>query len=101
MFKGRRVGTLTTGIVLIAFGILFILRITFPQIEIGFILSLWPAILIFLGIEVLAHCIFGKEEQMKYDGGAIVLMFILAFFAMAMAGAEFILNNMNEFRGFL
>ena len=101
MFKGRRVGTLTAGIILIAFGLLFILRTIFPQIEIGFILSLWPTILIFLGIEVLAYYMFSKEEPMKYDRGAILLIIILAFFTMAMAGAEFILNNINELREFL
>jgi uncharacterized membrane protein HdeD (DUF308 family) len=93
MFKGRRVGTLTAGIVLIVFGLLFIARLFFPQIDYNFILSLWPVILVFLGIELLASFMVNKEEPMKYDVGAIVLIIILAFFAMAMAGAEFVIKG--------
>lgn len=98
MFKGRRVGTLTAGIVLIIFGLLFIFRTIFPQLETSLILSLWPAILIVLGLEVLASYLIGKEEQIRYDGGAIVLIIVLAFFALTMAGAEFVINNVNELR---
>lgn len=98
MFKGRRVGTLTAGIVLVAFGLIFILRLVIPQIELNFILALWPIILIILGIETLASYSINKEEPMKYDGGAILLMIVLAFFALTMAGVEFILNNISVLR---
>lgn len=39
MFKGRRVGTLTTGILLIVFGLLFIIRLAFPDLDYTVILS--------------------------------------------------------------
>ncbi len=38
---------------------------------------------------------------MRYDGWAIALTIILSFFAMAMAGAEFIINHFSEFKNLL
>lgn len=97
MLRGRRVGTLTAGIVLVAFGILFFLRIIFPDLDLEFIASLWPLILIFLGIEMIVGYAVNKEEQIRYDGGAIFLIILLSFFAMGMAGIEFILKHYKEF----
>jgi len=98
MFKGRRVGTLTTGVALIAFGLLFIMRLIFPHLDYTAILSLWPLVLIFLGTEIIVSYIINKEETMKYDAGAITLIIILSFFAMGMAGAEFTINHLKEIR---
>ncbi|MDS0527444.1 hypothetical protein NNC19_17275 [Clostridium sp. SHJSY1] len=93
MYKGRRVGTFTAGIVLVLFGILFLLRLVTDSINIIFIASLWPLILVLLGIEVIMACIINKEEKMQYDFGAIILVIILAFFAMGMGGAEFVYTH--------
>jgi uncharacterized membrane protein HdeD (DUF308 family) len=98
MFKGRRVGTLTAGVVLIIFGLLFTARIIFPLLNYAAILQLWPVILVFLGIEVIVSYIINKEEKLKYDGGAIALVVILSFFAMGMAGAEYLINHLEEIR---
>lgn len=98
MLKGRRVGTFTAGIVLIAFGILFLLRLKFPNLSISIIISLWPLILIFLGIEILAAYVINKEEKMRYDAAAIMLIVVLSFFAMGMAGTEFVINHLEQFR---
>ena len=98
MFKGRRVGTFTAGIVLIMFGVMFLLRTIFPIINFSLILSLWPLILVFLGIEIIVAYIINKEEQMKYDASAIVLIIILSFFAMGMATMEFLINHSSEIK---
>ena len=98
MFKGRRVGTFTAGIVLIMFGVMFLLRTIFPIINFTLILSLWPLILVFLGIEIIVAYIINKEEQMKYDASAIVLVIILSFFAMGMATMEFLINHSSEIK---
>lgn len=95
MYKGRRVGTFTAGIVLVLFGALFLLRLVTDSINIMFIASLWPLILVFLGVEVIAASIINKEEKMQYDFGAIILIIILAFFAMGMGGAEFVYSHMK------
>ncbi|MBW6411616.1 LiaF transmembrane domain-containing protein [Clostridium weizhouense] len=98
MLKGRRVGTLTAGIVLITFGVMFLLRLVNTTINISLIASLWPIILILLGIEIILSYITNKEEKMKYDFGAIILIIILAFFAMGMGITEFIITHLEEFK---
>ena len=99
MLKGRRVGTLTEGIVLFVFGVMFLLRVVTTNINILLIASLWPLILVLLGIEIILAYIINKEEKMKYDFGAIILVIILAFFAMGMGGAEFIITHLSQVRG--
>lgn len=99
MFKGRRVGTLTAGIVLVVFGIMFLLRLVTSNINILLIASLWPLILISVGIEIIAAYIINSKERIQYDFSAIILVIILAFFAMGMGGTEFIITHLPDFRG--
>ncbi|MDR3595883.1 hypothetical protein [Clostridium sp.] len=99
MLKGRRVGTLTAGIVLVVFGAMFLLRSVTTNINILLIASLWPFILVSVGIEIIAAYIINKEEKMQYDFGAIILVIILAFFAMGMGGVEFIITHFSQFNG--
>ncbi|AUM96108.1 TPA: hypothetical protein LA742_004184 [Clostridium botulinum] len=101
MLKGRRVGTLTAGIILVIFGVIFLLRLVTANINIYLIASLWPIILVLLGIEIIVAYIINKEEKMKYDFGAIVLVIILVFFAMGMGVAEFVINHLAQFKGII
>lgn len=99
MIKGRRVGTLTAGILLVVFGIMFLLRLVTSNINILLIASLWPLILVSVGIEIIVAYIINKEEKMQYDFSAIILIIILSFFAMGIGGAEFIITHLSEFKG--
>ena len=101
MTKGRRVGTLTSGIILVMFGIMFLLRLVTTNINILLIASLWPLILVSVGIEIIVAYIINKEEKMQYDFGAIILVVILAFFALGMGGAEFIITHLSQFKGII
>lgn len=101
MLKGRRVGTLTAGIVLVMFGIMFLLRLVTSNINILLIASLWPIILVSVGIEIIVAYIINKEEKMQYDFSAIILVIMLAFFAMGMGVAEFIITNLSQFKGII
>lgn len=98
MINGRRVGTLTGGIVLVVFGVLFLLRLVTTNINILLIASLWPLILVSVGIEIILAYIINKEEKMQYDFGAIILVIILVFFAMGMGVAEFIITHLSQFK---
>ncbi|MGH4139179.1 LiaI-LiaF-like domain-containing protein [Clostridium sp.] len=98
MIKGRRVGTFTTGIVLVIFGIMFLLRLINPSINYSLIASMWPLVLIILGIEIIVAYIINKEEIMKYDFGAIILVIMVSFFAMGMGGMEFVITHISQFR---
>lgn len=97
MIKGRTVGTLTAGIVLVIYGILFLSHLVFPGIRYSIIMSLWPIIFILLGIEIIISYVANSKEKMKYDIAAIVLIIILSFFAMGMGVAEVIINNYPTF----
>ena len=89
--RTHRVGTITTGLSLIAFGVLFALHLFMNVISYDLIYKLWPVILIGLGVEVL-FSVFAKDKII-YDKGAICLMFVIAFFAMGMAGMDWILMH--------
>jgi len=101
MIKGRRVGTFTTGIVLVIFGILFLLRLIYPSINYLLIASMWPLVLIILGIEIIVAYTINKEDIIKYDFGAIILIIIVSIFAMGMGCMEYIITHMSEFRSIL
>ncbi|HEY5587605.1 MAG TPA: hypothetical protein VIK86_01465 [Candidatus Paceibacterota bacterium] len=98
MIKGRRVGTFTTGIVLVMFGILFLLRLIYPGINYLLIATMWPLVLIILGIEIIVAYAINKEGIMKYDFGAIILILIVSFFAMGMGCMEYVITHMSQFR---
>lgn len=98
MVRGRRVGTFTTGIVLILFGLMFLIRLIYPNFNYLIIASLWPVILILLGIEIIVAFIVNKEDVMKYDFNAIILIIILSFFAMGMGCMEYIITHISQFR---
>ncbi len=93
MLRGRRMGTLTAGITLFVFGLLFLGRLIFPILDYSFVMSLWPLVLLFLGTEVIVSYIVNKEERLKYDGGAIALIILLVMFAMIMGGMELLLDH--------
>jgi hypothetical protein len=93
MLKGRRVGTFTAGISLVTFGVLFFLRTVSVGLDYQVILRLWPIILILLGIEIIVAYIVNRDEKIRYDAGAIVLVMILSVFAMCMGGTEFIFEH--------
>ena len=53
--RSHRVGTITTGLCFIGFGVAFLLHTTLGMFSYENILSVWPLILISLGIVVLGH----------------------------------------------
>jgi uncharacterized membrane protein len=98
MIKNRRVGTLTAGVSMVVFGALFLLRLVVPTVTIRLIASLWPLVLIFLGIEILIAYVRNKEGQMKYDAGSVVIMLALALFTVCMAATQLTMENGPWFR---
>ena len=76
--KVRRVGTVTFGLLLVAAGLLLLLRTILPSLDLRFVVSLLPVALIALGIEVLVYAA-RPNVQLKYDGLSIfVCILILA-----------------------
>ncbi len=92
--KQHRVGTITLGVLLIIFGLLFLSRIIFPDLTYEIIFKLWPTIFIFLGSEILISNMTQKTDSgLLYDKTAIGLIVLLSFFAMGMAIAEFAISH--------
>lgn len=85
--RKHRIGSITSGGVLILFGILFLLQFALPVISYAFIFRIWPVILIALGVEIL-YANLKTEEEFVYDWAAVFMTMLVAFFAMAMAGMD-------------
>ena len=98
MISGRRVGTFTTGILMVVFGILFLLRLIYPGINYLIIASMWPLIFVLLGIEIIIAYLVNKEGIMKYDFSAIILIILLSLFAMSMGCMEYVITHISQFR---
>jgi len=98
MISGRRVGTFTTGILMVVFGILFLLRLIYPGINYLIIASMWPLIFVLLGIEIIIAYLVNKEGIMKYDFSAIILIILLSLFAMSMGFMEYVITHISQFR---
>ena len=82
-FRVHRVGSVTAGIIMISFGVMFLLHSVFHLITYELIFSLWPVIIIGLGIELLLSNLLTRK--IVYDKAAVCLMIIMAFFAIGMA----------------
>ncbi len=82
----HRVGTVTAGVSMVVFGSLLLIHSIFDFIDYQMVFSLWPLILIGLGVELLLSNF--SEKRMVYDKGAVVLLMIMMFFAIGMAVAE-------------
>jgi len=86
IYRTHRVGSVTTGISMVGFGILLLLHSLFGIIGYNIIFSLWPLILIGLGIELLLSNLL--ERKIVYDKAAVFLLIIMTFFVMGMAVAD-------------
>lgn len=77
-----KLGALTLGALLIILGVLIIsLRVTGLAV-IDKVLIWWPAVLIMLGLEILAYNFFSKSEppKMKFDGFSLFAIILLLLF---------------------
>ena len=89
--RTHRVGSITFGIILVIWGVLFLLRLIFPVLDCELIFRLWPLVFISLGVEVLVSS-RRPQQKLVYDGAAIFLMILLMVFAMCMAGMDWIFS---------
>ena len=95
--SGRRVGTLTLGIIAVVVGVLSLIWVINPDlVSMYFISRLWPAVLILIGIEVLAAYAVNKPEKLRYDGWAVVIVIALMLFAGGMAAVQMGLEYMAQ-----
>lgn len=93
--RSWKVGTLTCGLLLISLGILLIVYQADKQFALNLIFTWWPAILIFLGLEVLVSNFIASRQEYKihYDGISIFLIIIIIFFSIGAFGAKQLVGN--------
>lgn len=89
--RTHRVGSITAGVSMIAFGILFVLHIFSGIISYNIIFKLWPFMIIGLGVEMLLSNVSGRK--FIYDKAAIFLLIIITFFAIGMAGLDMMFTH--------
>ena len=82
-YRSHRVGSVTAGLSMIAFGVMFLLHLFFDLIEYQLIFSLWPVMLILLGVELLLSNF--SKKKIVYDKAAVFLLIIMTVFTIGMA----------------
>jgi len=95
--KSRKIGVLTLGVSLVAFGVLYLLRVFVPGWNYLTVLKFWPFVLILLGVEVLLSALLPRKEgepPAKVDALSVVLLFLTLFMACGLAAAEFALEQL-------
>ncbi len=92
--RPRRVGSVTFGLTLVLFGVLFLIHIVVPTLHYEMIFQFWPVVFVLLGVEILVENHKSSAEQCRfvYDFPAILMMVVMLLFAMVMAAAEFSLH---------
>lgn len=98
VYRTHRVGAVTAGLCMVGFGILLLLHTLFEIVSYDVIFSLWPLILISLGVELLLSNVF--DRKIIYDKAAVFLLIVMTFFVMAIACADICMeaalqNNVN------
>ncbi|KAA0546831.1 DUF4097 domain-containing protein [Bacillus sp. BGMRC 2118] len=83
-----KIGTITAGILLISLGVLWLGNNIWDIPIHTLIANAWPVLLIVLGIEVLIHQFFKKEESLKFDGFSIFLVIMLGIISMVIYGVQ-------------
>ncbi len=95
--RTRRVGSVTFGLTLILFGVLFLVNMILPTLHYEVIFRLWPVVFIFLGIEILVENHRSNMEKCRfvYDFPAIVMLALMLLFAMLMAAVDYSITYHN------
>ena len=84
--RTHRVGSFTSGLCMIGFGVMLLLHHLVGFMDYERILSLWPLILIGMGIELLLSNFV--KSRIVYDKAAIVLLFVMTLLVMFLAGVD-------------
>ncbi len=79
--KIKRVGTISMGIVLVAFGLILFVSQIKQSSALNMISTMWPIILVLLGLEILWFRYSSKDENIaiKYDIFSIFIVFVILF----------------------
>ena len=93
--RTHRVGSITTGLCFVGYGVMFLLHTTLGLFTYESIMATWPVILIVLGIEVLLAT--GLKKNFIYDKAGAFMIIVMGFFSMSMAVADMCIRHAEIF----
>lgn len=85
-YRSHRVGSVTAGLTMVGYGVMFLLHLFFNAVDYRMMFSLWPVMLILLGLELLLSNF--STKKIVYDKAAIFLLITMTFFTIGMAVAD-------------
>ena len=100
MKRIKRVGSLTCGLAMVTFGVMFLLNTVFQLVSYTEIFRFWPVLLICMGAEMLiANSKYSDTERytLVYDKGAIVLLILVTIFAVGMGGVDYCMRLAQQY----
>lgn len=89
----KRVGSVTLGLTLVVFGVMFLLS-SFKSFNYLDVIKFWPVIFISLGIEMLVHAFSKDAEKAKLDVPSCLMTCVLMLFSMCLAGAQYAMTEL-------
>ena len=89
----KRVGSVTLGLTLVVFGVMFLLS-AFKSFNYLDVIKFWPVIFISLGIEMLVHAFSKNAEKAKLDVPSCLMTCVLMLFSMCLAGAQYAITEL-------
>jgi len=89
--RTRRVGSVTFGMTLILFGVLFLLHMVVPTLHYELIFRFWHVVFVLLGVEILVENHKSNHDGYRfvYDFPAVLMLVILLLFAMMLAAVDY------------
>ena len=93
--RTHRVGAVTSGFCMVGFGVMVLLHNLLDVMDYEMILGLWPLILIGMGIELLLSNVI--RSKIVYDKAAIVLLFVMTFLVIVLAGTDVCVEAAKEY----
>ena len=72
--RTRRVGSVTFGLTLVLFGILFLIHTVIPSLDYEIIFQCWPMVFVLLGVEILVENRRSNAEKCDSDAGYIAFV---------------------------
>lgn len=89
----KRVGSVTLGLTLVVFGVMFLLS-AFKSFNYLDVIKFWPVIFISLGIEMFVHAFSKDAEKAKLDVPSCLMTCVLMLFSMCLAGAQYAMTEL-------
>lgn len=93
IIRTHRVGSVTAGLSMVGFGVMFLMHTLGNMVTYQFIFSLWPIMLIGMGLELLLSNFL--EKRIVYDKAAVFLMVVMTFFAIGIAVIDMCIQYMG------